>query len=211
MGNGAAPQSTRHGSDGVRREDTRALRALLWLKRGIWKAWSGGRSTLRRPCPHEAWIFENPPHMTKARILLARGTAADVRSALEILTALAVVAERNHNIRLQIEIMALRALAFDTQGQTGDARDTLLAAVDLARPGGFVRPFLDLGPRMKDALDATVQAGGFSQPYDGALDPGRVWRPAHWARAGGPGGERCRPDPCARFNRRSESQLAAPG
>ena len=97
--------------------------------------------------------------MAKARILLARGTAADVRSALEILTALAVVAERNHNIRLQIEIMALRVLAFDTQGQTGDARDALLAAVDLARPGGFVRPFLDLGPRMKDALEQLSRLG----------------------------------------------------
>ena len=144
---------------GYEGEDTRALRALLWLKRGDLEGAVRWAEHFAAPVPEEVWIFENPPHLAKARILLARGTAADVRSALEILTALAVVAERNHNIRLQIEIMALRVLAFDTQGQTGDARDALLAAVELARPGGFVRPFLDLGPRMKDALEQLSRLG----------------------------------------------------
>ena len=48
--------------------------------------------------------------------------------------------------------MALRALALDALGQACDARAALLAAVDLARPGGFLRAFLDLGAPMQEAL-----------------------------------------------------------
>ena len=71
---------------------------------------------------------------------------------LEILAALGEVAERSHNVRLLIEVLALRALVLGAQGRTANARDTLLAALELARPGGFLRPFLDLGLRMEEAL-----------------------------------------------------------
>jgi LuxR family maltose regulon positive regulatory protein len=102
--------------------------------------------------PDQAWPWHDPPHLVKARILLARGTAADAQSALELLAALGAVAERSHNVRLLIEVLALRALVLGALGRAGDARDTLLAAVELARPGGFLRAFLDLGAPMKEAL-----------------------------------------------------------
>ena len=133
-------------------DETRALRARLWLMRGELESAARWADDFAAPVPDQAWPWHDPPHLIKARILLARGTAADVQLALELLAALGEVAEHSHNMRLLIEILALRALALDALGQAGDARAALLAAVDLARPGGFLRAFLDLGAPMQEAL-----------------------------------------------------------
>jgi LuxR family maltose regulon positive regulatory protein len=142
-------------------DETRALRARLWLMRGELESAAGWANDFGAPVPDQAWPWHDPPHLIKARILLARGTAADVQSALEILAALGEVAERSHNVRLLIEVLALRALVLGALGRAGDARAALLAAVDLARPGGFLRPFLDLGPRMREALDQLARQEDF--------------------------------------------------
>jgi LuxR family maltose regulon positive regulatory protein len=96
------------------------------------------------------WLEES--HLTKARILLARDKDRDVQSALHILDALYEIAQRTFNSRFQIEILTLRALALDMQGQAGDALTALQQAVELSRPGGFIRVFADLGPRMQVML-----------------------------------------------------------
>jgi LuxR family transcriptional regulator, maltose regulon positive regulatory protein len=62
------------------------------------------------------------------------------------------MAQRTFSVRFQIEILALRALALETQGKAVAACDALQQAVELARPGGFIRVFVDLGPRMQTVL-----------------------------------------------------------
>ena len=133
-------------------DEMRALRARLWLMRGELESAARWADDFAAPVPDQAWPWHDPPHLIKARILLARGTAADVQAALESLAALGTVAERSHNVRLLIEVLALRALVLGAQGQACEARDALLAALELARPGGFLRAFLDLGAPMKEAL-----------------------------------------------------------
>ena len=59
--------------------------------------------------------------------------------ALQILDALDEIARRTYNTRYQIELLALRALLLDAQGVTGEAGTVLQQALDLARPGGFIR------------------------------------------------------------------------
>ena len=130
-------------------DETRALRARLWLMRGELESAARWADDFAAPVPDQAWPWHDPPHLIKARILLARGTAADVQSALEILAALGEVAERSHNMRLLIEILALPRPGSRRSGQAGDAREALLAAVELARPAASCEPFLDLGARMK--------------------------------------------------------------
>jgi hypothetical protein len=94
------------------------------------------------------WLEE--PQVTRARILVARGTDADLHLALQILEVLDKIAERTHNTRYKIAILALRALALDAvaqraAGETSAANTDLKQAVDLARPEGFIRIFADLG------------------------------------------------------------------
>ena len=61
------------------------------------------------------WLQD--PHLAKARILLARGTDADVQAALDILDALLEIAQRTFSVRSQIEVLVLRALALEKQGK----------------------------------------------------------------------------------------------
>ena len=133
-------------------DETGALRARLWLMRGELDSAARWADAFTAPAADQPWVWQDPPHMIKARILLARDTAADVRSALEILDAFYEMAEHSHNMRLKIEVLALRALALGALERAGDARNALQAAVDLARPGGFLHVFLDLGPSMEEAL-----------------------------------------------------------
>ena len=111
------------------------------------------------PPPDMAILWLEEPQVTRARILVARGADADLRSALQILDALDEIAERTHNTRYKIEILALRALALDAQGETSAAESMLKQAVDLARPGGFIRVFVDLGKPMQEMLRRLAKQG----------------------------------------------------
>jgi LuxR family maltose regulon positive regulatory protein len=51
-----------------------------------------------------------------------------------------------------ISIMVLQALALQRQGRTDEALAVLEEAVDLARPGGFIRPFVESGPTVEGLL-----------------------------------------------------------
>ena len=72
--------------------------------------------------------------------------------ARQILDVLDEIAERTHNTRYKIEILALRALALDAQGEASEAERLLKQALELARPGGFIRVFVDLGIPMQELL-----------------------------------------------------------
>ena len=65
------------------------------------------------------WLEE--PQVTRARILVAGGTEADLQSAKQILDVLEDITERTYNTRYKIEILALRALALEAQGETDAA------------------------------------------------------------------------------------------
>jgi len=101
---------------------------------------------------------------------VARGNDADLHLALQILDALDEIADRTHNTYYKIEILALRALALDARGQETRGQETpgetnsaiaaanaaLKQAIDLARSGGFVRVFVDLGEPMQAMLRRLV-------------------------------------------------------
>ncbi len=108
--------------------------------------------TFTDPPPDQALIWLEEPQVTRARILVASGADADLRLALQILDVLDEIVSRTHNTRYKIEILALRALALDAQGETGQADAALMQALDLARPGGFIRVFVDLGKPMQRML-----------------------------------------------------------
>jgi LuxR family maltose regulon positive regulatory protein len=153
---------------GREEDEVYSLRARLMLDQGDREGAFRWADAFTAPVPDQPLLWGEVPHITRARILLARNRADDVRSALQILDDLLDVAERTHNTRCKITILALRALALDAldrregdaQGHAeealdrreGDALVMLQEAVDLSRPGGFLRAFVDLGPHMEELL-----------------------------------------------------------
>jgi LuxR family transcriptional regulator, maltose regulon positive regulatory protein len=146
----------RLGKDG---EDARSLRAQLALIQGDSAAAYRWAESYTAPAVGQSLLWLQAPHLAKAWILLERGADADILSALDILDALQSFAERSFNVYSQIEALALRAVALDKQKRTVDASAALQRAVELARPGGFIRVFVDLGSPMKTMLQTLAQKG----------------------------------------------------
>jgi len=81
-------------------------------------------------------------HLVLARLLLAQNEPHTAESLLNRLLAAAELAGR---VDSQIKILALQALAHRAQGQPDRALSTLERALALARPGGYLRVFVDEG------------------------------------------------------------------
>ncbi len=92
------------------------------------------------------------PQLTLVKILLAQDTAVSREHAGDLLKQLYDFVVSTHNTRFQIEVLALQALLCDIRGEGPAALESLAKALDLAEPGGFIRLFVDLGPRMADLL-----------------------------------------------------------
>ena len=92
------------------------------------------------------------PQLTLARVHMAQGSADSQRQADSLLNQLETFYERTHNARFLIEVLALRAMFHDQKGEEPAALLALGRAVHLAQPGGFIRLFTDLGPRLVELL-----------------------------------------------------------
>jgi LuxR family maltose regulon positive regulatory protein len=92
------------------------------------------------------------PQLTLAKVLLAQDTTESREQAADLLRQLYDFVVFTHNKRFLIDVLALQALLHDSQGDRPAALDGLTHALQLAEPGGFIRPFLDLGPAMADLL-----------------------------------------------------------
>jgi LuxR family transcriptional regulator, maltose regulon positive regulatory protein len=137
---------------GIEDDRTRSLRARLMLLQGDLEGAGTWVDSISSPPPDMALFWLEEPQVTRARILVIRGAEADLKLALQILDVLYEITERTHNTRYKIEILALRALAMDAQGDTSQADHTLMQALDLAQQGGFIRVFVDLGEPMLKML-----------------------------------------------------------
>ncbi len=97
------------------------------------------------------------PQLTAVKILLAQDTADSRRRAAELIDELHDFLESIHNIRFRIDALALQALIHDARGKHSVALEKLTAALNLAEPGGFIRPFVDLGPQMTTLLKRLIK------------------------------------------------------
>ncbi len=93
------------------------------------------------------------PRVTQCRALIAQGTHDSLQKAKTRLTEHRRMAENTHNIRQLIDLLALEALLYEKQAQTEQALTLLQRALTLARPGGWIRPFVELGPDMAMLLN----------------------------------------------------------
>ena len=142
---------------GFEHEETRALRAYLFMAQGDNENALRWADTLATTVPDRPLMSPLDPQMIRAQILLARGTPADIAVALDIVDTLYELAERTHNTRFRIALLALQALLFDAQGRSDAADAALQQAIDLAQPGGAIRSFVELGPAMHGLLSRLAQ------------------------------------------------------
>lgn len=99
-------------------------------------------------------------HVTLARTLIARAP----KDAVRLLERLQVAAQTGGRIGSVIEIHVLQSLAQHALGNSRGALDALRDALALAEPEGYLRVFLDEGPRVRDLLRAAT-ARGLAGPY----------------------------------------------
>jgi LuxR family transcriptional regulator, maltose regulon positive regulatory protein len=144
------------GSEDIR---TRSLRARLFLMQGEVERSSRWVDTITDPPPNQPLSWLEEPQLTRVRILVTRGNDADLRLATEILDILEEMADRNFTTLYKIELLSLRALLFETQGQTSQADIVLEQAVELGKTGGFIRVFVDMGTPMRSILRRLVSQG----------------------------------------------------
>jgi LuxR family maltose regulon positive regulatory protein len=95
-------------------------------------------------------------HLTLARLLLlehhATGDPHHLDQAAELLERLQVAATAAERTAARVEALLLLAVAADAAGSADEALSRVQAAAELTRPGAWVRPFLDAGPRAVELL-----------------------------------------------------------
>jgi len=108
------------------------------------------------------------PQITLANALITLGTGDNQQKAADLLSRLHDYYMSIHNVRFQIEVLALQALLQDARGDKHAAMSSLERAVVLAEPGKFIRLFLDLGPKMFELLNRLAKQN-ISVKYVGEL------------------------------------------
>jgi LuxR family maltose regulon positive regulatory protein len=132
-----------------------AWQARLWLAEGkleLASRWAHEHGLLQagQPAPPDQYDFYSlNDHVLLARVLIAQER---LEEAGNLLLRVLRAAEAGDRTSKSIEIQILRALAFQAGGDTDQAMTALERALALARPGGFVRVFVDEGPPMAHLL-----------------------------------------------------------
>jgi LuxR family maltose regulon positive regulatory protein len=97
------------------------------------------------------------PQLTLVKVLMAHDMTDSQQQATDLLDQLNDFLASIHNKCFRIHVLALQALHHDTRGEKSAALEKLTEALDLAEPGGFIRPFVDLGPQMADLLKQLIK------------------------------------------------------
>ena len=108
------------------------------------------------PVENMVWWLEIPA-VTHCRALLAEGSDESLEKAETKLRELLQLNQDNHNTCHTIHIMPLLAMVYQKQGRVDEALTILEQAVDLAKPGGWIRPFVELGSPMADLLKQLIK------------------------------------------------------
>jgi len=115
------------------------------------------------------------PAITHLRIMVATGSHESLQQAGELLATLYESAESVHNTYQMIGIRVLQCVALQKLGRMDEALEVLQQAIKLAEPGGWVYPFVELGPLMAELLERLADRDGGSDYCQRVLDqfPGR--------------------------------------
>lgn len=126
----------------------------LWLAQDRLRAAVNRADEVLRDAANEERPDREVAQLSMARILIVKGDGPSVERALALLEQLLGAAEGEGRTVIQIEALALLALAHSKLGQLAEAMTALERALRLAEPEGYVRLFADLGLPMARLLQA---------------------------------------------------------
>ena len=124
--------------------------------------------------PFDLFIWLEAPLLTRARILIVAGTTDDLNKAMELLREIRDLSEACRFANQVIEVAVLQSLALEKQGHSDAALESLEEAVALAEPGGWVRPFVELGQPMAGLLERFADQKGRTEFLRRVLDQFQV-------------------------------------
>ncbi|MCB0255309.1 MAG: hypothetical protein KDI55_16425 [Anaerolineae bacterium] len=101
---------------------------------------------------HRPIWFHYLLQLTPVKLLLAERNAEDAEQALSLLEQIDQQLLAMNRRIYRIDVLALKALAYQVQGNWQTAKKQLTAALDLAQAAGAVRNFVDLGQPMASLL-----------------------------------------------------------
>jgi len=131
----------------------------LSLMKGKVPVTSGFTSSKGRSNAGIMFLWLEIPDITRCRVLIAAGSDSDLQEAEDMLKACLLLSRAQHNTFQRIFIMPLLASVLEKQGQTEKALTVLEEAVNLAGPGGFIRPFTESGPTVANLLERLAEKG----------------------------------------------------
>jgi len=108
------------------------------------------------------------PQLTLAKVLLAEAAPESGQAAAGLVNGLLDTPQAAHHVPVRIQGLSLLALAHAADGKEAAALEKLIKALELAAPGGFIRPFVDLGAPMLSLL------GRLSEEVAGTEHVGRI-------------------------------------
>ena len=140
-----------------------AVRARVWIVQGRFGEALGWAREQGLSVDDGLSYLREFEHITLARLLLARREderpERSVHEAARLLERLLLAAEAGGRTGRVIEILVLRALAYQALGGTPTALGFLDRAVTLAEQEGYVRVFADEGPPLVPLLRAAAKQG----------------------------------------------------
>ena len=104
------------------------------------------------PAPHGLQRFYNA-ELTSIRVMMALDTPESRAAAAEQLDSFHQLVSRIHHKRLMIDVLGMKALLADTEGDVDTAVALLHEAVALGQPGQIIRPLADLGTGLVKLLN----------------------------------------------------------
>jgi LuxR family maltose regulon positive regulatory protein len=128
------------------------LQLELWLAQNRLRAAADWADAVLRGGAHAGHVESETAQLAMARVLIVKGDTQSFDRARALLEHLMAAAEAEGRMSVQIEALALQALAHWRRGEQAGALTTLERALRLAEPEGYVRLFADLGLPMARLL-----------------------------------------------------------
>ena len=127
---------------------------LIWVRLAILSG-----DVLADPAPSKPAVDSNQfwlvsPSLTHAEYMVNRANHRDCSAGLDCVEKGLQMARNHHNARLEIQFLAVKAVALKCAGRRNQALELLEKTLNMAEPHGLVRSFVDRGPGMAELLSA---------------------------------------------------------